>query len=351
VIKTINPNYVTSFEKAAQEEAAKRAEQQAQWAAGQPQRDREAKETARLLEERARQERTKAQMERSLQAKGYKFRSDGFGLTGCSYELQNCVWGCGALHDHLVIVFSDDSGKDFSVLHEFNVSPMMLSPILAFVDKQNGFLSYNVLGNGSRLYRTADGGTTWKQMLTTGKMGLMVPSVVRIVVNGRHILVEGDCSGSGWNIESNDDGQSWTSWIYVGSTKTHSDSSDGGLTWHTATEQAAETKRQRQLELQRQREAAEADNRERLEATRGRQAAEAERRRQATAEAERKRVEEARWRTWTSADGSYTVKARFVKAIGGTVYLLKKDGSTITVEREKLSEEDWEWITNQGWKK
>ncbi len=51
------------------------------------------------------------------------------------------------------------------------------------------------------------------------------------------------------------------------------------------------------------------------------------------------------WRTWRSADGTYTEKAKFIAVTGGTVRLLKEDGSTITVERSKLSEDDWHWVT------
>ncbi len=55
--------------------------------------------------------------------------------------------------------------------------------------------------------------------------------------------------------------------------------------------------------------------------------------------------EDGPWRTWTSSDGTYTEKAKFIKVTGGMVHLLKEDGSTITVERSKLSEDDWYWVT------
>jgi hypothetical protein len=45
-------------------------------------------------------------------------------------------------------------------------------------------------------------------------------------------------------------------------------------------------------------------------------------------------------RTWTSADGKFTVRAQFVKAIAGTVHLHLEDGRTIRVPMEKLSEDD-----------
>ncbi len=53
------------------------------------------------------------------------------------------------------------------------------------------------------------------------------------------------------------------------------------------------------------------------------------------------------WRTWKSADGLYTVKAKFVQATDESVDLLKADGSAITVERSRLSEDDRNWITKQ----
>ena len=46
------------------------------------------------------------------------------------------------------------------------------------------------------------------------------------------------------------------------------------------------------------------------------------------------------FRTWTSADGRFTVEAEFVKAIGGKVTLRKRDGTKITVPMKKLSEDD-----------
>jgi WD40 repeat protein len=45
-------------------------------------------------------------------------------------------------------------------------------------------------------------------------------------------------------------------------------------------------------------------------------------------------------RTWTSADGKFTVQAQFVKAIAGKVYLRLQNGRTIQVPMERLSEDD-----------
>ena len=42
---------------------------------------------------------------------------------------------------------------------------------------------------------------TWQQVLTTGKMGGMVPSIWAIRVNEQNIVVEGECLGEKWNIK------------------------------------------------------------------------------------------------------------------------------------------------------
>ncbi len=57
---------------------------------------------------------------------------------------------------------------------------------------------------------------------------------------------------------------------------------------------------------------------------------------------------EPRWRTWTSADGQYTVEAEFVSFAMGDVKLRKKDGKTITLKMKQLSEADQEWIRKKG---
>jgi hypothetical protein len=60
-------------------------------------------------------------------------------------------------------------------------------------------------------------------------------------------------------------------------------------------------------------------------------------------------IEKAKWHTWTSADGQHKIEAKFVTAIGDTAQLEKKDGTIIKIKRDKLSDEDWTWITNKGW--
>ena len=58
--------------------------------------------------------------------------------------------------------------------------------------------------------------------------------------------------------------------------------------------------------------------------------------------------EDGPWRTWKSADGAYTVKAKLLRITGEAVYLLNEDGSTITVERSKLSDDDWNWAAQHA---
>jgi hypothetical protein len=50
------------------------------------------------------------------------------------------------------------------------------------------------------------------------------------------------------------------------------------------------------------------------------------------------------FRTWTDSTGDYTTEAKFCGVAYGTVKLLKKDGLTVELPLEKLSEEDRQWI-------
>jgi SLA1 Homology Domain 1 (SHD1) protein len=61
-------------------------------------------------------------------------------------------------------------------------------------------------------------------------------------------------------------------------------------------------------------------------------------------------IDGVRWRTWTSADGNHTLEAKFLHATNGVIHLQKRDGTTLALEKEKLSDEDWKWIKNGGWK-
>ncbi len=53
-------------------------------------------------------------------------------------------------------------------------------------------------------------------------------------------------------------------------------------------------------------------------------------------------------RTWTSADGKFTTEAEFAGSMAGKVKLRKADGTTVTLEADKLSEADREWIKKRA---
>ena len=53
-------------------------------------------------------------------------------------------------------------------------------------------------------------------------------------------------------------------------------------------------------------------------------------------------------RKWTSADGKFSVEAKFMQVIAEVVYLSRKDGTIIQVSRDKLSQSDLEWIKEQA---
>ena len=64
--------------------------------------------------------------------------------------------------------------------------------------------------------------------------------------------------------------------------------------------------------------------------------------------ARRDAEEAARWRTWTDAAGTHTIEARYGGVVLGKVKLTKKDGTTIQVPIEKLSDEDQQWIKKRS---
>lgn len=69
----------------------------------------------------------------------------------------------------------------------------------------------------------------------------------------------------------------------------------------------------------------------------------------AKAEKERQAaIEEAKWRTWTDSTGKHKTEAKFGGVAFGKVKLIKRDGSTVQLPLEKLSDEDREWITNRS---
>ena len=67
-------------------------------------------------------------------------------------------------------------------------------------------------------------------------------------------------------------------------------------------------------------------------------------------EAKRLAVKYAGFRMWHTADGKFNVDAKFVKAIGSKIVLVRKDGTKIEVAKEKLCEDDRDWIDSGKWK-
>lgn len=59
-------------------------------------------------------------------------------------------------------------------------------------------------------------------------------------------------------------------------------------------------------------------------------------------------IEAARWHTWTDKTGGFTVEARFSGYAAGTVKLEKRDGSTLEIPMDRLSEDDQAWIRERG---
>lgn len=65
------------------------------------------------------------------------------------------------------------------------------------------------------------------------------------------------------------------------------------------------------------------------------------------AEKPKPRPKQNNYRTWTSADGKFTVEAKLVMVIADSIRLEKRDGMVIDVPRSKISGADWEWIKNR----
>ena len=63
------------------------------------------------------------------------------------------------------------------------------------------------------------------------------------------------------------------------------------------------------------------------------------------------RIDKAKWRTWKSENGKFTLYAKFVTVINGRMTLEKEDGSRTNVELERLCEDDIKFVRRQDWKK
>jgi hypothetical protein len=60
-------------------------------------------------------------------------------------------------------------------------------------------------------------------------------------------------------------------------------------------------------------------------------------------------IEAAKWRTWTTADESHRVEAKFVKLTNGKCTLEKKDGTILVVDFNLLSKADQDFIRQRKW--
>lgn len=68
----------------------------------------------------------------------------------------------------------------------------------------------------------------------------------------------------------------------------------------------------------------------------------------AEAEKEHKEaIEAAKWRTWSDTSGNHKTEAKFSGLLAGKVKLTKRDGSSIQVPLDQLSDEDREWISTR----
>lgn len=60
-------------------------------------------------------------------------------------------------------------------------------------------------------------------------------------------------------------------------------------------------------------------------------------------------IEARKWRKWTTADGKFTVDAKFVRFSMGKVTLEKRNGPTVDVSLEILCSDDHDFIKNRRW--
>lgn len=63
------------------------------------------------------------------------------------------------------------------------------------------------------------------------------------------------------------------------------------------------------------------------------------------------RIEAAKWKTWTTADGDYSIRAKFLKMANGKLTLEKEDGTSLDVQFKLLREEDQDFVLKRKWTK
>ena len=220
VVKGINPNYVTSFEKAKEEaEKVKKEEERKKVQKAEEDAIREANKPENI------NRRIREEIEKKLVLqKGYLFYA-----YDC-YILDNYIWGCGNLvyhkgkqdeESHRAIVYSEDGGKNYKILAQFEekISHSHSSKII-FLEEKEGFLATSWSG---LLYRTKDGGKNWDIILSS-RWG-----IYKIIAKDKqHIIVEIWNPGCSDVIESYDGGKNW---LHIINGEIIAKTTDKGLNW------------------------------------------------------------------------------------------------------------------------
>lgn len=212
VIKGINPNYVTSFEKAEKEAKEKEAQRR---------------------EEQARQEMLKPRniMRRAEAYLHYKeVKLYAYDL----YRMGDHIWISGNVVSnsvsHPAVIFSKDGGKEWKVLSTLDEKDHYSHPsLITFVDKDEGFLSVGY--PSSNLYQTRDGGKNWGFILTTKKLGrgMVYYPIEKIrAKNSQCIGVDLFNPGCSTSIETSDGGKHWT---FLENSRAVAWTNNRGLTW------------------------------------------------------------------------------------------------------------------------
>lgn len=83
------------------------------------------------------------------------------------------VWACGS---NGVILFSNDLGKTWKRMHVAGGDALDFRSIVA-LDAENAFVMSSGEGNQSRIYKTADGGETWKLEFTDSRKGFFLDAL------------------------------------------------------------------------------------------------------------------------------------------------------------------------------
>ena len=216
VIKRIDPNYVTTFERAEKEEKQKETQKK------EDEKRREAQKPENIMKKKM------------AEAQGYLFgRGINFDPHAC-HIIDSDIWCCGIIIDSgnknrlLYIVRSENNGETWEILSHLDRGDDNTSKIL-FSDKNIGFLSANQGISGSRLYKTEDGGKNWEMILFTKNLGIRTYTIEKIAINENRITVGIFNPGCETSIESYDDGKNWS---YIENETAYATTTNNGLTWN-----------------------------------------------------------------------------------------------------------------------